>query len=811
MFNTIYRLITVFIITLVFIVSTSLVAAETKPITKNLSNYIQQGKQLYDLGQPREAITIWQQAIPTYAEQGDLRSQAIGYNYMAIAYQDLGEWLKAEKSLAIALQLVNTIDDRFLYAQVLHTQGNLQIRMGETERAIATWQSAAAIYRQLNAVEPLLRSQINQAQALRSLGYRWQARQILESANTELEALPDSELKAKALQSLAIDLRARGEFKKSQAVLTASLEIAKKLSLNSQINSLKLSLANTALTRDDYQTAISLYQQIRATAQDKPTQIKATVKLIAALLKTDADYTAVKLLPQAIAELEDLPTSIDKIYAQVNLASILIARRQEGYSLSNRIPYMLQSAMQEARQLANPRLEAAALGELGHYYEQDGKWELAQTATKQAILLVDNTPADDLTIQWYWQQGRIYQAMGETEKAIAAYQAAITILQSLRQDLVAIDSTAQFSFTDRIEPLYRQYLQLLMQDLDILPPIVQQEHLVAVQQGMESLHLAELENFWHATCLTSSLKPIAEIDPQAAVIYPLVLEDRLEVILSLPGQPLQHYGTAMDISQQKQVRTNLHQALNKTALPTAILPPAQQLYDWLIRPGAAALNSQNIDTIVFVLDDWLRNVPMSVLHDGNDYLIQKYNLALTPGLQLLTTPRQENQKLPIIATEVLTKSTFTPANLKAKLANSPSSVVHLAAYGQFSSQIEDTFLVTGEDRLNAKDLTSLLQNQQNSLELLVFSSSETAPNDQQATVGMTGIAVGSGASTTIASLWRIGDRSTTKLMTEFYQLLTQANLSKAAALRQAQLTLLDHPQYHHPYYWSPFVLIGNWQ
>ncbi len=811
MFNTIYRLITVFIITLVFIVSTSLVAAETKPITKNLSNYIQQGKQLYDLGQPREAITIWQQAIPTYAEQGDLRSQAIGYNYMAIAYQDLGEWLKAEKSLAIALQLVNTIDDRFLYAQVLHTQGNLQIRMGETERAIATWQSAEVIYRQLNAVEPLLRSQINQAQALRSLGYRWQARQILESANTELEALPDSELKAKALQSLAIDLRARGEFKKSQAVLTASLEIAKKLSLNSQINSLKLSLANTALTRDDYQTAISLYQQIRATAQDKPTQIKATVKLIAALLKTDADYTAVKLLPQAIAELEDLPTSIDKIYAQVNLASILIARRQEGYSLSNRIPYMLQSAMQEARQLANPRLEAAALGELGHYYEQDGKWELAQTATKQAILLVDNTPADDLTIQWYWQQGRIYQAMGETEKAIAAYQAAITILQSLRQDLVAIDSTAQFSFTDRIEPLYRQYLQLLMQDLDILPPIVQQEHLVAVQQGMESLHLAELENFWHAICLTSSLKPIAEIDPQAAVIYPLVLEDRLEVILSLPGQPLQHYGTAMDISQQKQVRTNLHQALNKTALPTAILPPAQQLYDWLIRPGAAALNSQNIDTIVFVLDDWLRNVPMSVLHDGNDYLIQKYNLALTPGLQLLTTPRQENQKLPIIATEVLTKSTFTPANLKAKLANSPSSVVHLAAYGQFSSQIEDTFLVTGEDRLNAKDLTSLLQNQQNSLELLVFSSSETAPNDQQATVGMTGIAVGSGASTTIASLWRIGDRSTTKLMTEFYQLLTQANLSKAAALRQAQLTLLDHPQYHHPYYWSPFVLIGNWQ
>ena len=231
MFHKIYRLITVFIITLVLIVSGSLVTAETKPITNNLPNYLQEGKQLYDDGQPTAAITIWQQAIPIYAQQGNLRSQAIAYNYMAIAYQDLGEWLKAEKSLAIALQLVNTIDDRFLDAQVLHTQGNLQARMGEQQRAIATWQEAEAIYRQLNAVEPLLRSRLNQAQALSSLGYRWQASKILESVNVELAALPDSELKAQALQSLAINLRNRGELEKSQAILSKSLKIAEKLNL----------------------------------------------------------------------------------------------------------------------------------------------------------------------------------------------------------------------------------------------------------------------------------------------------------------------------------------------------------------------------------------------------------------------------------------------------------------------------------------------------------------------------------------------------------------------------------------------------
>lgn len=810
MFNKIYRLIIVFVITVVLIISSSLVTAESKPITKNLSNYLQEGKKLYNNGQPTAAITIWQQAIPNYVQQGDLRSQAIAYNYMAIAYQDLGEWLKAEKSLAIALQLINTIDERFLYAQMLHTQGNLQAHLGEKERAIATWEEAEAIYRQLNAVAPLLRSRLNQAQALSSLGYRWRASQIFESATTELEALPDSELKAQALHSLAINLRTRGELEKSQAILAKSRKLAEKLGLKSQITHIKFTLANIALDKADYKTASSLYEEIRATAEDKSIQIKATIKLITTLLKTDADYTAVKLLPQAIADLSALPTSIDKIYAQINLASILITRRQEGYSLSDRLPYMLQNAMQEARQLANPRLEAAALGELGHYYEQDSKWELAQVATKQAIKLIDNTPADELTSQWYWQQGRIYQAMGETEQAIAAYQAAITTLQSLRQDLTA----GQLSFSNHTEPLYRQYLQLLMQDLELLPPAVQQEHLVAAQQGIEALHLAELEDFWHAICLTSELQPIEKIDSQAAVIYPLVLKDRLEVILSLPGQPLQHYGTTLDISQKEQVITNLHRALDKTASPNAILPPAQQLYNWLIRPGEAALNSQNIDTIVFVLDDWLRNLPMSVLHDGNDYLIQKYNLALTPGLQLLTTPRREKPKLPIIAaasTEILSDRPFTSANFQAKLADSSSSVVHLAADSQFSSQMETTFLVTKEDKLNAQELTLLLQNQHNPLELLVLSNSEIVSNDRQATLGMTAIAVGSGASSTIASLWQSGDRSTKKLMSEFYQLLTQANISKAAAIRQAQLTLLEEPQYHHPYYWSPFVLIGNWQ
>ena len=833
----------VFIITLSLIFTAAIATAENNLSSVNNSpNYLQQGKQLYDRGQQTEAISLWQQAIETYAQQGDLPSQAVSYNYMAIAYQDLGEWLKAEKSLAIALQLINTIDDNFLYAQVLNTQGNLEARRGEPERAIATWQEAEAIYRQLNTVEPLLRTQINQAQALRSIGYGWRARKILEQANAELATLPDSALKAQALQSLGITLRTGGDLLQSQAVLNQSLRIAQKMGLNEQIMPIKLSLASIATTREDYQTARSIYQQILDTATNKTTQVKARINLIKVMLKTDDDYTAVKILPQAIAEVENLPVSIDKVYAQVNLASILIDRRSEGYSLSNEIPNILQSAIQETRKLFNPKLESYALGELGHYYEQDSQWQQAQAATKQAILLADNNRADDIAVRWYWQQGRIYQETGETEQAIASYQQAITTLQSLRQDIVAIDPEIQFSFRRSIEPLYRQYVQLLLEEVDTLPPSIQQEYLANSRDAIESLQLAELENFLREACIISKAKPIAEIDSQAAVIYPILLEDRLEVILSLPGKPLQHYGSDINVQDKEQVFTDIDRALAKSALATDILDPAQQLYDWLIRPAERALTSQKINTIVFVLDDWLRGLPMSVLHDGEDYLIKQYNIALSPGLQLLddshlksdrlktitgaiTEARQDFPMLPNVAhevkqiksllpTQVLINQTFTPPNLKTEIATSPASVVHLATYGQFSSKAEDTFLLTWKDRLNVRNIAQLLHNQdsnQHPLELLVLSASKTATEDKRAALGMTGMAVRSGAKTTVASLWNVRDRSTAKLMTEFYQLLSQKNVSKASALRQAQLALMEAPQYNHPYYWSPFVLIGNWQ
>ena len=317
------------------------------------------------------------------------------------------------------------------------------------------------------------------------------------------------------------------------------------------------------------------------------------------------------------------------------------------------------------------------------------------------------------------------------------------------------------------------------------------------------------------------------------------IQETFGKIFNLPNEPLQHYGNSLISQAREQIFRDINQTLNPVFLSEEVIPPARQLYDWLIRPGKVSLQQQNIKTIVFVLDDLLRSIPMSVLYDGENYLVEQYNIALTPGLQLLTStnnatkyktltggltaarqgfpplPKVESELVQInslVPSEILIDDRFTRSNFQTQIERESFSTVHLATHGQFSSNAEDTFLLTWGDKINVKDIGNLVQNKgENPIELLVLSACETAAGDRRAALGIAGVAVRSGARSTVATLWAVRDDSTALLMSEFYRRLVQPGSTKAEALRQAQLSLIDNPKYNHPYYWSSFVLIGNWQ
>jgi CHAT domain-containing protein len=156
---------------------------------------------------------------------------------------------------------------------------------------------------------------------------------------------------------------------------------------------------------------------------------------------------------------------------------------------------------------------------------------------------------------------------------------------------------------------------------------------------------------------------------------------------------------------------------------------------------------------------------------------------------------------------------FTSQKLAEQVKTMGAGIVHLATHGQFSSRQEDTFLLTWDGRVNVKDLAELLQNRDRdrAIELLVLSACDTAAGDDRAVLGLAGLAVKSGARSTIATLWPVKDRAAALLMTKFYEQLLQPGATKAKALQQAQVSLLRKTDYEDPFFWSAFVLVGNWQ
>ncbi|NEZ61111.1 CHAT domain-containing protein [Leptolyngbyaceae cyanobacterium CCMR0081] len=167
-----------------------------------------------------------------------------------------------------------------------------------------------------------------------------------------------------------------------------------------------------------------------------------------------------------------------------------------------------------------------------------------------------------------------------------------------------------------------------------------------------------------------------------------------------------------------------------------------------------------------------------------------------------------------VPSEVLLNQSFVEPNFASKLTTGRGSVVHLATHGEFSSELEDTFVLAWDGPLNANQLSALLQSgeisRDETIELLILSACETATGDDRAALGLAGVAIRSGARSTLATLWLVDDRGTSELMGSLYGELTSTNLSKAEILQRAQLKLLNNEDYQHPYFWAPFVLIGNW-
>jgi CHAT domain-containing protein len=762
------------------------------------------------IGQLTDAIAHWQQAIQIYQRQDDhsARSQLPKVlTEQAQAYNDLGQNRRAIKILQSTVELAKQSSDLRTQAATLGALGNAYWAVGNYEQALLSHQASLKIARELNAPD-YIASTLNNLGNLyisRSQRYRYQA----NVARVEGDGKENARLTGLAEQEMTDARKAFEESLRESQALGGIAQVKALLNLN------------------------RLLEQLAS-----------------------PDWAAIaRNREQSLALVETLPDSRDKAYVFINLAECfrrqaLAGSGEPGRSAPETL-LLLKKALGVARHIGDKRAESFALGSLGQIYQSAGQTSSAMELTKQAQLAAGQANAPDSAYRWQWQAGRMLKAAGKTTDAIASYEQAIATLQSIRSNLLAINTDLQFDFRDSVEPVYRELMQLWLEPSMLGTSEQRTTNLSKVIDTLELLKLAELQHYFGNECVevaqADAKSDVSLLDANTVIIYSVILRDRTEMILRKPDGQLTSYTVSLTQEQLGQKIEQFRKFLEKRSTNEYLLP-TQEVYDALIRPLEADLAAAKVETLIFIQDGLLRQVPMAALHDGQQFLIQKYAIATTPTLTLtnrttsarryegalimgLTVERPPFNALTNVRAEVtgvqkilggtrLLDQDFTLANLQKQLQSNSYPVVHIATHGKFGVDSASTFLLAFDSRITLEQIDEVLREaelsrkqlraSQQPVELLTLSACETAVGDNRAALGIAGVAVRAGVRSAIASLWNINDEATVPLIEEFYTQLEQPNVTKAEALQKAQLKMIANLEYSHPAVWSPFILIGNW-
>jgi len=771
-------------------------------------------------GNLANAIAHWTQALNSVPKDA-LRQRSEIFIRRGEAYRVMGYYPKAAADFQNALQLARKADDPAREALALSALGNTYL-LARNAR------SFVGALRNLDA-EPLLQESLTLAEAHGLSGI--------------------AAVSANYLGNLY--LRAAVNAKNTAANTTEESERVLQQSRSKQ---------HFTAARRSYQTSLRLSQ-----AATNPT-LEVTARVNLARLETAAERfdQALSELRKAYAEANSITAKNEK--AEALIAIGYVAQQLENLSIKNdNIRWRLsESALRNADALAqksgDQRLISEAKGYLGALYEAQGRLLKANTLTEEAIEAGQRAHARDLLLNWEWQLGRLTRADGNYKAAIAAYRRAMNHIQAVRNDIPLEYAGGRSSFRVTLAPVYLEFADLLLQKSEKeKDPEQVQQLLKEARDTVELIKFAELQDYFKDACTGIETRTVnlEEIARRTAVLYPIIFPDRLELLVSLTEQrtpdeqPIERMyrktasATVAEIEKAAYDLTDLYVSrkppANEKALLKIIKIHALSLYKQLIDPIEPVLTANAIDTIVFVPDGALRKVPIAMLWDGSEYLIQRYAVATAPGLTLIDPQQLQTraqtallagvsdsvQDLPglpgvkeeinalsaLLSGQTLLNRPFQVARFEQEVGAYPYGIVHIASHGRFGGTIEETFILTYDSKLRRDNWEGLLapkEFEDEPVELLTLSACETAAGDDRAPLGLSGFALNSGARSSLATLWRVSDKSTATLVTEFYKRLGKSGISKAEALQQAQLRLLREPKYQHPYYWAPFILIGNW-
>jgi len=856
----------------------------------------QQGGEQVSNRQYEAAIPFYQQALKIYQEIRDRKWEAYTLNDLAVAYRRLKQYQRAIELYQQSLAIKRELRDRRGEANSLMNLHNVYKDLNQYGKAIEFGEQGLAIFQELGERDRQARSLTSLASLYRRLGNYEQAIRYNQQSLVIYRELNDRAGEGTALGNLGNVYLALGDSNKG---------------IEYKQNGLVIS--NQHITFGYYNKAIEYHQQSLAISRELRDRQNEAISL-------GALGTVYLSRIMSISVVDD--------NGQILPPSITMSTSQDGSTfqenLTKAIDYFHQY-LKITQEIGNRFGESVALNNLGVAYKEAEDYKKALELHQQSLAIARELNNRDNEATYLSNIASVLVQQNQSELAIVFYKQSINITEEIRQNLGVLPSDQQGLYTKKVAGSYRALANLLLQ----------QDRVLEAQEVLDLLKLQELEDylrdvrgnlqadqrldFWQpeqriltlydqwieqnpssqfeafvnspeVTALVGQLRRTARgqnLNPEqlarlqdnlqslnkAALLYPLILDDRVELVLVTPTSLVRKTVAVKRVKLNEAIRNFLSDITNPRSNPT---PNAQQLYQWLIQPIADDLERAQVKTILYAADSQLRYIPLAALHDGKQYLIQRFTLNHITAASLTKFKRNGTRPLQILAAaysdpqlnyqfqiggdqfnfnglkyagvevETLTKEfpgtttffnkDFSRDNVESRLGK--QSIVHLATHAEFVSKSpHDSFILFGSgERVTLADINKWKLPH---VDLVVLSACQTA------TSGGTGEEIlgfgyqiqRTGAEAAIASLWSVSDGGTQALMNALYTALNK-RVSAAEALRQAQIALITKdlsavggsrgeeawievvstrtglpPQVsnhlNHPYYWAPFILIGN--
>ncbi|MGB7441224.1 MAG: CHAT domain-containing protein [Coleofasciculaceae cyanobacterium] len=749
------------------------------------------------LGEYAKALEFFQKAL-AIPEQVVGNTGAIHYN-IGIVYSHLGDYSKAvqfyQQSLSLAKKTSNIPGE----VRILNTIGNVHTKQGKYELALNSYQQALAL--------------------LKNIEYD---KNLLEGAT---------------FNNIGQVYSKQGKYKLALDFYQQALTIQKVLGSKAGEGIILDNIGEVYSYLEQYQTALEYYQQalvISKEVGDRPREGENLSNIGYLLQKQNQPELAIIFFKQSVNtreairnNIKELPQEQQQSYTETiatdyrHLAELLL---QENRIIEAQRVLDLLKVQELEEYLRNVRGNQETSQGLPNLPPEQQIEESYQEIINQAITLgKELTQLRQKGNRSSEDEQRLNQLVNAQEKIIADFN---NFIESPEVETLIAQLTPKTRKPDLVDDL---------------------EDLLSIQDNLRNLQ------------------------QNAVILYPLILEDRLELVLATPDSPPIRRTVKVTKKQLNQAIVDFRQALDNPSYNAKT--SAQQLYNWLIKPLENDLKAAQAETIIYAPDGQLRYIPLAALYDGQQWLVQRYRINNITAASLIELDTQPQSQLKILAgafttgnysftlgkerfnfgglpyagvevetlaktvanTTTLINNAFNPEETKPKMGD--YTVLHFATHGAIvPGTPEESFILFGDG--TPVTIADVRNWNLNNIDLVVLSACETGLGGNLGT-GAEILGLGyqmqrAGAKAAIASLWTVDDGGTQLLMNAFYNAL-QSNFSKAEALRLAQIALItgDYTAFgeersslaavpienglkpevtnrlNHPYYWAPFILIGN--